>query len=192
MINVNPHEGRFESFNALPHINSKFKTAFRGQSIKNHTGRENDAKCNGYVMTIHPPNCPANTNYYSEEVPRFYPGQPGFKKHLKDLQSQKPVAHEVHATEKASKNFKALYENVANEKPEKVVKETEKTFEISDKTFGIWNEDEMLEAPKKRKVTINSRASPRKNLKNIELEVVVEEIKINAQLAIQEQIRTAL
>jgi hypothetical protein len=62
----------------------------------------------------------------------------------------------------------ALIENAVNEKPEKVVKKVEKTFEISDETFGIWNEEEILAEPKKRKLTLDANSSPRKNLKNIE------------------------
>jgi hypothetical protein len=74
MINVNPHENRFESFNGLPSINSKFKKGFDGISIKRTLGRENAPKNAGHTITIDQPNCPSKTNYYSEEVPRFYPG----------------------------------------------------------------------------------------------------------------------
>jgi hypothetical protein len=40
MITVNPHEERFTAFNALPSINSKFKTPFQGMVIKKTLGRD--------------------------------------------------------------------------------------------------------------------------------------------------------
>lgn len=61
-----------------------------------------------------------------------------------------------------------LVDQAVNEKPN-VVKVEEKTFEISDKTMGLWNEDDLLEEPpEKRKVNIDKSFSPRKNLKSIE------------------------
>ena len=76
---MNPHEARFEQFEALPHINSKYKTPFKGMEIKKNMGRNDDAKNAGHYVILDNPSNPAKTNYYDPDVPKFYKGQPGFK-----------------------------------------------------------------------------------------------------------------
>ena len=71
---INPHEARFETFEALPHINSKYKTAYRGLEIKKTMGRSDDPKNAGHQIIIDNPSNPAKTNFYDPDVPKFYPG----------------------------------------------------------------------------------------------------------------------
>ena len=83
MIPVNPHEGRFDNFETLPMINSKYGNSFKLE-IKKNLGRKEASPSNaGHQIRIDNPNCPANTSFYNEEIPKFFPGQPGFKKHKK-------------------------------------------------------------------------------------------------------------
>lgn len=90
-IDVDPHESRFVKFEALPHINSKYKTAFKGPAIKKTLGRDDQPTNAGHTITIDNPSNPAKTNFYAPEIPKFYPGQPGFKQFLKEMKNREPV-----------------------------------------------------------------------------------------------------
>ena len=47
--------------------------------IKKSLGRSDDPKNAGHQIIIDSPSNPAKTNFYDPDVPKFYPGQPGFK-----------------------------------------------------------------------------------------------------------------
>ena len=52
MIDVNPHEGRFDNFETLPMINSKYGNSFKLE-IKKNLGRKEASPSNaGHTVTI--------------------------------------------------------------------------------------------------------------------------------------------
>ena len=84
MINVHPHDKQFEPIDKLPLINSKFKNSSK-VSIKKQISREQALPRNaGNTVNTTQPNSPSRTQFYTSEIPKYYEGQPGFKKHLKE------------------------------------------------------------------------------------------------------------
>ena len=96
MITVNPHEGRFDNFNHFPRINSKYKNSFK-LDLQKTSGRDTVITINtrlikekqnspftevklGNKVGLDKPNAPSQTAFYGMEIPKYYSGQPGFKK----------------------------------------------------------------------------------------------------------------
>ena len=73
MITVNPHEGRFDNFNRLPRINSKYKNSFKLEMNKT-LGRNYSPKKYDYLITNQDPSHPSNTTFYNEGIPKYFPG----------------------------------------------------------------------------------------------------------------------
>lgn len=90
VLALNPHNKQFDIIDKLPKINSKYRNTYQHQ-IKNTIGRLNQPTefykphKNGNDVNIAAPNSPARTAFYNTEIPKFYPGQPGYKNHLKQM-----------------------------------------------------------------------------------------------------------
>ena len=96
VLACNPHDEQFESINKLPKINSKYRNTYQHE-IKKTIGRQGHGSQptefykphkNGNDVNVGAPNSPANTAFYNTEIPKFYPGQPGYKKHLRQVQME--------------------------------------------------------------------------------------------------------
>lgn len=96
--NLDPHDARFENIDKLPLINSKFKNSYKHQ-IKNTFGRRDhptefySPHKNGNDVNQGAPNSPARSTFHQQEIPAFYAGQPGYRKHLQQVKLD-----EIHKT----------------------------------------------------------------------------------------------
>jgi len=86
LITVNPVEAQFDSIDKMPAVNSKFKNSYKMQ-MKHTISRAQAVPRNaGNTVNTTQPNSPANTVTYSEEIPKFYPGQAGYRQYLRHVE----------------------------------------------------------------------------------------------------------
>ena len=111
MVDTNGHRGaRYQKIDYRAWRGDNY-SSFKGRKNSNLSrydksiGRKQSSPQNaGHVFKGHdPPNCPARNTFYIDDIPKFFPGQPGYKSYLQKIEEKSVKKKEPNDLEKSEK-----------------------------------------------------------------------------------------